>query len=279
MAEEQDKNDEEKFEFTAEGEALGYISLDQARVLALQHARDNAGFYGPGYANRELVWDELSAEEGEDYYRIRLSYRPVRGFRGKPGVELLAIDKSGPIALRQILSEPRPSRRLFYGLAGAGVLLAVAVTTAGLFAAGVFSSSETTTTISLSPRAPSRLVSPGGGVTVDLPADSVAAPAQLTYRPLTLTDIPVLPARYTATGAIFDLTTDSTLLKPITVSIRISAADAVAAGSDEENLLIQQHHDGAWIPLPTTVDFTASTASARVDRLSFFALTVRKALP
>ena len=83
MAEEEAKQEEEKFEFTPEGEALGYISLDQARVLAVQHARDNRDFYGPGYANRELVWDELSAEEGEDYYRIRLSYRPVRGFRGK----------------------------------------------------------------------------------------------------------------------------------------------------------------------------------------------------
>ena len=28
------KEEEEKFEFTAEGEALGYISLDQAQLLA-----------------------------------------------------------------------------------------------------------------------------------------------------------------------------------------------------------------------------------------------------
>ena len=38
-------NKEEKFEFTAEGEALGYISLAQARLLALRHARDNRDFY------------------------------------------------------------------------------------------------------------------------------------------------------------------------------------------------------------------------------------------
>ena len=37
---------EEKFDFTREGEVLAYISLDQARVLALQHARDNREFYG-----------------------------------------------------------------------------------------------------------------------------------------------------------------------------------------------------------------------------------------
>ena len=31
MAEDESKKEEEKFEFTPEGEALGYISLDQAR--------------------------------------------------------------------------------------------------------------------------------------------------------------------------------------------------------------------------------------------------------
>ena len=41
---EPEKKDEEKLEFTSEGETYGYISLDQARVLALQHARDNRDF-------------------------------------------------------------------------------------------------------------------------------------------------------------------------------------------------------------------------------------------
>ena len=38
MTEEEDKQ-EEKFDFTSEGEALGYISLEQARLLAMQTAR------------------------------------------------------------------------------------------------------------------------------------------------------------------------------------------------------------------------------------------------
>tara|TARA_B100000315_G_C14250646_1_gene439606 strand:+ start:447 stop:629 length:183 start_codon:yes stop_codon:yes gene_type:complete len=41
MAEEEGKKEEEELEFTPGGETLGYISLDQARVLALQHTRDN----------------------------------------------------------------------------------------------------------------------------------------------------------------------------------------------------------------------------------------------
>ena len=43
MAEEEDKKEEEIFELDAAGQALAYISLDQARVLAMEHARDNNG--------------------------------------------------------------------------------------------------------------------------------------------------------------------------------------------------------------------------------------------
>ena len=47
MIDDEGKKEEEKFEFTPEGDALGYIFLDQARVPAIQHARDNPDFYGP----------------------------------------------------------------------------------------------------------------------------------------------------------------------------------------------------------------------------------------
>ena len=63
MAEENDKKEEEKFELDAAGQALAYISLDQARVLAMEHARDNTGFYGRRYRRRELAWEV----ESEDY--------------------------------------------------------------------------------------------------------------------------------------------------------------------------------------------------------------------
>ena len=60
MQEEEKKED--KFDFDATGQALEYISLDQARVLAVQHAQQNTAFYGNRYSRRELVWEELSAE-------------------------------------------------------------------------------------------------------------------------------------------------------------------------------------------------------------------------
>ena len=93
--EDQGKQDEEKLEFTPEGEALVYISLDQARVRAIEHARDNREFYGPRYASRDLAWEELSAEESEDYYRIQLSYPPNRHLSRRVWPCLGAVNSSG----------------------------------------------------------------------------------------------------------------------------------------------------------------------------------------
>ncbi len=96
MAEEEDKRDE-KIDFTAEGEALGYISLDQARVQAIEHACNNTG--------TGLVWEVYTAHERDDYYDIRLSFRPSRSFRGEPGVEQFVFEKNGDFRMRQILDE------------------------------------------------------------------------------------------------------------------------------------------------------------------------------
>ena len=73
MDEEEGKKDDDKLEFTPEGETFGYISLDQARVRAMEHARDNRDFYGPRYSQREMVWEVVSQEESEDYYDIGVS--------------------------------------------------------------------------------------------------------------------------------------------------------------------------------------------------------------
>ena len=48
MAEDQGK-EEEKFEFTGEGEAVNYRSLAQARLLAIRTARETPGEYGSQY--------------------------------------------------------------------------------------------------------------------------------------------------------------------------------------------------------------------------------------
>jgi hypothetical protein len=60
MAKDQGK-EEEKFDFTDEGEAVGYISLEQAGVLAMRTARETPGEYGSNYQGVPMAF-EVSAE-------------------------------------------------------------------------------------------------------------------------------------------------------------------------------------------------------------------------
>ena len=69
MAEDQGK-EEEKFDFTGEGEAVNYISLAQARLLAMQTARDTPGEYGSEYQDISMAFEVVQANEGEDYYDV-----------------------------------------------------------------------------------------------------------------------------------------------------------------------------------------------------------------
>ena len=104
MAEDNEK-EEEKFDFTPELE--GYISLDEARVLALQHARDNREVYSP-YSEVALVFEVVDAGETEDFYEVTLSFRPIGRFAGSPGLEQFIISKTGTIEVRQLLELPIP---------------------------------------------------------------------------------------------------------------------------------------------------------------------------
>jgi len=100
---------EQKLEFTSEGEAVDYISLEQATLLAMEHARQNSRFYGWQYVWRRLAWQLESADEGEEYYEVNLSFQPAGRFRGSPGVEQFIIDKVGNIRMRQLLESPSGS--------------------------------------------------------------------------------------------------------------------------------------------------------------------------
>ena len=98
------KGDKFEHEFTSSGEA--YITLEQARVVAILYARDNSTSYGDAYSELNLVWEVISQEDGEDYYDIKLSFRPEGRFRGEPGAEQYIIDKLGRIVHRQMLDAP-----------------------------------------------------------------------------------------------------------------------------------------------------------------------------
>lgn len=106
MAEEERKEDFNKIEFTTEGETLGYISLEQARLLAMQTARDNPGNYGRRFSGSRMVFDVAEQEDGEDYYIITMNFRPEGDFAGTTGQEQFFIEKEGAVAHRQVLSLP-----------------------------------------------------------------------------------------------------------------------------------------------------------------------------
>jgi FKBP-type peptidyl-prolyl cis-trans isomerase len=103
-----DKQD--PFDFNAEGEAIGYISLQQARILAMRTAADQPGSYGQSLTGVGMVYEVVAQEEREDYYEITMSFRPEGKFAGDPGREEFLIDKSGGIAHRQVLALPKPRR-------------------------------------------------------------------------------------------------------------------------------------------------------------------------
>ena len=138
MAEDQGK-EEEKFDFTSEGE--GYISLAEARVLAVRTAVETPGDYGRNFRRLTMVFEVVESGEDDDYYNITLSFRPQGNFDGTPGQEQFVVGKEGTIAVRQVLSFPTqtsgsgsgagraggvPTWLLFGGL-GAVVIAVIAV--------------------------------------------------------------------------------------------------------------------------------------------------------
>ena len=292
MSEEEGKKDDEQLEFTPQGEALGYISLDQARVRAIEHARDNREIYGPRYSQGEMVWEVLSQEESEDYHDIRLSFRPAAEFSGNPGVEQFTIDKTGPITLRQLLSQPKPDTRLKAILAGLGLVTVIVAIVGGLAGAGVFSGSSpaideaSSNIVTVTPDTPVIMDSFDGLVTVQMPAGTVDEPMLLRYQPLTLNQPPRLPDGFETTASNFDLALSEegetvsgpvALNTPITVTVNLTGEVIASTEGRETNPVTQHYKDGGgWEELATTVDFGASTASAQVDSLSLFALTLRK---
>ena len=132
MVDEEDQK-EDKFDFDSAGEAVGYISMAQARVLAMRTARDEPGSYGAAYEAVDMVFDTVGEEEDEDYYVVTLSLRPEGDFVGTPGREQFFIEKQG-VVHRQVLDLPEPERRrrfpmVLWVLAAVVVMVAVLLET------------------------------------------------------------------------------------------------------------------------------------------------------
>ena len=138
VAEEEGEQEEEQPESQSGDLGSGLISLDQARGIALDQARENQDFYGRRYARMDLAWDVVSQEERADGYRVQLAYQLAHGFRGNPGVEEFIIDRQGSVQSRRIVSEPvRRGGFLGCGLLAAGISLSVLVLAVGVLASAM----------------------------------------------------------------------------------------------------------------------------------------------
>jgi hypothetical protein len=105
---EDDINKEDKFDFTAEGEAFGYISLDQAVLRARLLVRQDEVRYLERLGWDEVVWAEINSDQREDTYRVVLQFRrPSRGLvEEQTGEEEFLFDLAGNLQDRQVLVWP-----------------------------------------------------------------------------------------------------------------------------------------------------------------------------
>ena len=111
MAEEEGKKNE-KFDFTPQAEAVGFVTLDQARLIAIQRAQEESGNYGPSWQSVPMVFEVVDAEETEDDYSLSLSFHPEGEFTGTPGRKSLL----GGVARRLSAQGFRHGRRRKEGL-------------------------------------------------------------------------------------------------------------------------------------------------------------------
>ena len=297
------KKEEEKFDFTSEGESLGYISLDQARVLALRTGTEAPGSYGRAYRDVSTAFEVAEAQETEDHYIITLSIRPPGGFAGTPGREQFFVEKEGTVRLRQILSLPVKTRRwIGFPSVLLGIIVAGGALVGILFVAGIFTPSSTpalplepgasasAVNTLIIPEAPTQLESPSGQVTIQLGVGAVDIPGLLWYQQLAPDQVAELPEGYLISDKVFDVSIAATkealvgptsLIRPITITVRLSTEDAALAGGIDSNVVLQKFQlgDNRWVVLDTTVDFSSSIARAQVNSLSVFALTIKTPKP
>jgi hypothetical protein len=198
-----DKNKEDKLDFDSAGEGRGYVSLDQALAIAIQHARDNTEFYSSVYAGGELVWEVISQEETQDFYDIKLSYRPAGRFRGEPGIQQLTIGKTGEIELRQILNEPEAAaikspHPLLLGAAG---LVMIAGIIGIVVAMGTFGGDDATPVpvVAVVPSATPTAIATSASTRTPTPVPPSATPTPVPSPTRTRTPTPTATPNPTAT--------------------------------------------------------------------------------
>jgi tRNA A-37 threonylcarbamoyl transferase component Bud32 len=82
------------------------ISPQQARALALQHARENADFYGKELAGAKVALEVVEQEETTEHHVIKLAFKKAGDEKMRPGLEQITVTKAGRIERRQLMRRP-----------------------------------------------------------------------------------------------------------------------------------------------------------------------------
>lgn len=106
LVSENEASQEGKSDFYGEGGARQYLSLEQAKLLAMETARDAPANYGQSFTALQMVFQTIEQEERDDYYIVTLSFRPEGDFFGTPGRERFYIAKEGTVTDRRVIAFP-----------------------------------------------------------------------------------------------------------------------------------------------------------------------------
>ncbi|MCZ6534785.1 MAG: toll/interleukin-1 receptor domain-containing protein [Chloroflexi bacterium] len=217
-------------------------------------------------------------------------------------IQALEAPTSERLADSVFVEPTRPSGNRLVSPVGLAVILsAVALGLGVLFLTGVIPTKSQTSSIPesrtfaplrtvskpIAPGQSARLASPGGDIAVDISAGAVNTFVRVWYGVVPPEETPQVPSGFRYSGKVFDLSVTGeaaripdtfSFVKPISISVRFTEADASLAGGVESNVVIQRYDsdEQLWTPLETTVDWAASLAHVQVSRLSSFALTIKE---
>lgn len=85
-------------------------SLSAAEQIAIAHAQDHKEAYGRKWRKKDLTWTVINAEPLDDGgVRVRLTYRPAGGFKGRSGEEYMTVAPNREVTGRTQVHSPQES--------------------------------------------------------------------------------------------------------------------------------------------------------------------------
>ncbi len=101
-------------------------AFEVAEVAALAFVDEDRTPYGGPMAKRELSFEVLETQRLGADVRVRIGYRPSKGFSGRAGEEWILVDGDGAIRTRELISRPKENQPwVLIALATLSVIAAV----------------------------------------------------------------------------------------------------------------------------------------------------------